>query len=132
MRVLRERVMTAGSNIPTAAILFIKRESPAEMMITQKTSIFSDVPPSLVSSRLIRLGKPVWCSPSEMIDIPIRVITGELLKPEKSSAGFTNPARPIATRTARAKKSGLNLSVMIRKATRTVMIRVRMAGALMD
>lgn len=78
----------------------------------------------------MRVEIPVRCSPSEIMNIPIKVITGELLKPEKISSGFTNPSSPKITIVANAKISGRKRSLMIRMAKITVMIRVNRAELL--
>jgi hypothetical protein len=122
--VFRERDLTEGSKIPTAATLFMNRERLAEISVTHRMVILSEFLPNWKRILLIHAEIPVRCNPSEIMNIPINVITGELLKPEKISSGFTNPTKPRITITTIAKRSGRNLSLMMRTAKIIVMIKV--------
>ena len=117
MRLRRVKDITAGSNTPTAEMLFMNKDKPALASITSKITKVSFCLPSLKIHLLIRLVAPVCCNATETIEIPRMVMTAELLKPEKTCLSLTIPEMPSANKTIN----------VIRSARRRVKMNKKMA-----
>jgi len=102
----------------------MNRDSIAEINVTIKTRRVSLPPPSLSMIFPSELVAPVICSATEIIDIPSRVMTAELLKPEKDSSGLMTPERPRETITISAMRSARSLFVISMATAMTIIMEV--------